>query len=349
MIMIEFSIQLLLYIIAILLLFCGVVMIYLIYQRRYEERKKHVMEKYIQNTKILWQEYFLEDDRFTVTLIPKNKIQILAVEHIFLSYLRNISNPIIQQKIYTFAQMYLKEYYQNELKSRNWSKKMNAMYRIADFRIKELISTCEVSIKRKHSIEVFQLFKIYSILEKEKFIQEIWLYNDSFSQSEYKKLFSYLEVEMLQRLMEKMERLQQAAQYALIDTIAAKGSMDVIEGLEDLLASEDTEIRIRTLRGLERIGIIRDLETYIPFVNSSIWEERLMVAKLFRYAPLTYTAEHLEKLLQDSNWWVRSQAASTLIEDPRGYQRLKEFIATTNDQYAIDMANEVLGKRMRAV
>jgi hypothetical protein len=349
MIMIELSIQLFLYIIAILLGFCGVAMIYLIYQRRNEERKNQEMEKYIQNTKILWQGYFLGDDQLTVTLIPKNKHQILAVEHIFLSYLRNISNPIIQQKIYTFAQMYLKEYYQNELKSRNWSRKMNAMYRIADFHIQELIGTCEVSIKHKHSIEVFQLLKIYSILEKEKFIQEILLCNYSFSESEYKKLFSYLEVEMLQRFMEKMENLQQAAQYALIDTIAAKGSMAVIEGLEELLVSEDTEIRIRTLRGLERIGVIRSLETYIPFVNSSIWEEKLMVAKLFKYVPLTYTAEHLEKLLQDSNWWVRSQAANTIIEDPRGYQRLKEFIATTNDQYAIDMANEVLEKRMRAV
>ncbi|MGN4127162.1 HEAT repeat domain-containing protein [Lysinibacillus sphaericus] len=348
--MIELSIQLLLYIIAILLVFCGVAMIYLIYQRGYEERKKHEIEKYIQKTKIIWQEYFLEDDQFTVTLIPKNKNQILAVEHIFLSYLRNISNPIIQQKIYNFAQMYLKDYYQNELKSKNGSKKMNAMYRIADFHIKELISTCEVSIKHKHSIEVFQLLKIYSILEKEKFIHEILLCNYSFSESGYKKLFSYLDVEMLQRFMGKMENLQQAAQYALIDTIAAKGSMDVIEGLEELLlASEDTEIRIRTLRGLERIGVIRDLETYIPFVNSSIWEERLMVAKLFKYAPLTYTSGYLEKLLQDSNWWVRSQAASTIIEDPRGYQRLKKFIETTNDQYAIDMANEVLEKRMRAV
>ncbi|MGE7948439.1 HEAT repeat domain-containing protein [Lysinibacillus sp. NPDC093688] len=347
--MIELSNQLLLYIIVILLLFCGIAMIYLIYQRRYEERKKHEMEKYIQKTKILWQEYILEDGQFTDTLIPKSKIQILAVEHIFLSYLRNISNPIIQQKIYTFAQMNLKEYYQNELKSRNWSKKMNAMYRIADFHIKELISTCEVSINYNRSIEVFQLLKIYSILEKEKFIQEILLCNYSFSESEYKKLFSYLEVEMLQRFMGKIEISQQAAQYALIDTISAKGSMDVIEGLEELLVSEDTEIRIRTLRGLERIGVIRDLETYIPFVNSTIWEERLMVAKLFKYAPFTYTAEHLEKLLQDSNWWVRSQAASTIIEDPRGYQRLKEFIATTNDQYAIDMANEVLEKRMRAV
>jgi len=347
--MIELSIQLLLSIIAILFLFCGVAMMYLIYQRRNEERKKYEMEKYIQKTKILWQEYILEDGRFTDTLIPKSKIQILAVEHIFLSYLRNISNPIIQQKIYSFAQMNLKEYYKNELKSRNWSKKMNAMYRIADFHIKELISACEVSINYKRSIELFQLLKIYSILEKEKFIQEILLCNYSFSESGYKKLFSYLEVEMLQRLLEKIEILQQAAQYALIDTIAAKGSMDVIDGLEELLANEDTEIRIRTLRGLERIGVIRDLEMYIPFVDSTIWEERLMVAKLFKYAPLTYTAEHLEKLLQDSNWWVRSKAASTIIEDPRGYQRLKEFIATTNDQYAIDMANEVLEKRMRAV
>ena len=152
---------------------------------------------------------------------------------------------------------------------------------------------------------------------------------------------------MLEQLIEKMENLQESAQYALIDTIAVKGGMAVIEDLEKILVNENSEIRIRGLKGLERIGVIQHLETYIPFINSPIWEERLMVAKLFKHVPLTYTYVYLETLLQDSNWWVRSQAANTMIEDPNGRQKLKEFIETTTDQYAIDMANEVLGKRVR--
>lgn len=346
MMMIELSIQLLLYVIVVLLLFCCVVIIYLIFQEKRNSRMKRKMEDYSLNTKIIWRAYILEDAPFEKKLIPKDKIEILEVENILLSYLKNISNEVLHLKIYSFAQMYLKDHYKEELTSRKWSRRMNAVYRIADFQIKELVDTCEVSMKQKGTLEAFQLLKLYSILEKEKFTQALLASDFSFSESEYKKLFSYLEVEMLEQLLEKMEDIQEVARFALIDTIAVKGSTAVVENLEKILSNDNDEIRIRALKGLERVGVIKHIETYTPFVNSPIWEERLMVAKLFKHAPLTFTCRYLEILLQDSNWWVRSQAASTMIEDPKGRQKLIEFIETTTDQYAIDMANEVLEKRV---
>lgn len=317
MMMIELSIQMLLYVIAALLVFCCVVIIYLIFQERRDSQKKREKEDYAQKTKTLWQEYILEDIPFEYQQIPKNKSEIAEVENILLSYLKNISNPDIHLKIRSFAQRYLKEHYKTELTSRKWSQRMNAMYRIADFQIKELVDICEVSMKQKGSLEAFQLLKLYSILEKENFTQELLVSDHSFSESEYKKLFSYLKVELLEQLIGKLEDLPESAQYALIDTIAIKGSMAVVESLEKVLANDNAEIRIRTLKGLERIGVIQHIETYIPFVSSSIWEERLMVAKLFKHVPLAYTSEYLEILLLDSNWWVRSQAASMMIEDQK--------------------------------
>lgn len=342
--MIELSIQFLLTVIVVLFMICGVLIMYLIFQGRREAREKREKENYTQDTKIYWQEYFLEDRPLENKLIPKNKSEVAAIENILLSYLKNISNPNIHLKIHSFAQIYLKAYYEKELNSKRWSRRMNAMYRIADFQIKDLISTCEVLGEQKYSVETFQLLKIYSILEKESFTRELLASNVTFSESEYKKLFSYLEVAMLEQLIIKIEDLQKSAQYALIDIISVKGSMDVIESLEKLLGNDNDEIRIRILKGLDRMGVIRQLDTFIPFVNSPIWEERLMVAKVFKHVPLTYTADYLEILLQDSNWWVRSQAASTMIEDPKGRQKLKEFIETANDKYAIEMANEVLEK-----
>lgn len=305
------------------------------------------MNNYASEKRTIWQEYILEETPFEIILIPKNKSEIAEVENILLSYLKNISNPAIHSKIQSFAQLYLKEHYKKELKSRNWSRRMNAIYRIADFQISELVGNCEKAMKRENALEAFQLLKIYSILEKENFAQQLVSLEHSFSESEYKKLFSNLEVEMLKQLIDQMEDLKEEAQYALIDTMSLIGNMEIVEKLEKLLNHEHVEIRIRILKGLEKIGIIQNLDIYIPFEQSPVWEERLMVAKIFKNVPLKYTNASLERMLQDSNWWVRSQAAKTMIEHPDGRQKLELFIETATDQYAIDMANEVLKKRVR--
>jgi HEAT repeat protein len=68
-----------------------------------------------------------------------------------------------------------------------------------------------------------------------------------------------------------------------------------------------------------------------------------MLAKLLRAFPLEQVYPYLEKLLQDKNWWVRFHAAQTIGSSKDGKAKLKTFIKTAQDQYAVDMACEVLG------
>jgi HEAT repeat protein len=101
---------------------------------------------------------------------------------------------------------------------------------------------------------------------------------------------------------------------------------------------------IRSLKAINEIGIVFDMEPYKVFLNSPIWEERLMLAKLLGVFSLEEAYPYLEQLLQDENWWVRSNAARSIGNSKDGRSRLEMFIATAHDQYAIDMAREVLGE-----
>ncbi|NLL23059.1 MAG: HEAT repeat domain-containing protein [Tissierellia bacterium] len=69
-----------------------------------------------------------------------------------------------------------------------------------------------------------------------------------------------------------------------------------------------------------------------------------MLAKLLGVFSLEEAYPYLEQLLQDENWWVRSNAARSIGNSKDGRSRLEMFIATAHDQYAIDMAREVLGE-----
>lgn len=314
--------------------------------RKVEITHDKIRNAYVQKTKSLWYQYLLQNGAFFKEMIPKNESEIEAAESLLLSYLRNTSNYTIRLKIYFFAKSYFTDYYKRGLKSKSWSKRMNTMYRISDFRLDSLVKYVDkMKVKNRSLDEKFQILKMYSLLSKNKFIEKFLTTKTVFSETEYKMLFTLVEDDILVEILKKLDVLPQSAQYALIDTIALNGNMQFVELLEQCISHENTEIRIRTLKALEKIGVLKSIDMYIPFVESPLWEERLMVAKLFKHAPLSYTYQYLVVLLQDQNWWVRSQAATTIIENRGGAEKLQEFIRTATDRYAIEIANEVLSKR----
>ncbi len=348
--MIQLSIVFFLRVIAVLLFFCGVLIVYLMRKRRNEVIKNRQMDRYIKRSEALWYHYLLEDGPFIKKLVPKRKSEIAAVEKILLSYLKNISNEMVQLKIHSFAKSFLQVHYQKELSSKSWSRRVNAMYRTADFRLEELVRVCEQREKHmKSSEERFQLLRLKSIFWPDNFLQLIQSSNVVVSESQYKQLFMYLDEEMLVSMLEQIHSLQESAQYALIETFSIRNNMKIVEKLERLVADEKAEIRIRALKTLEKIGILTQLDPYIPFVYSTLWEERLMAAKILGHVPLRYTYDYLEALLQDENWWVRVQAANSIVEGQEGVEKLSEFIQTTNDPYAKDMANEVMKRKLMII
>lgn len=344
--MIQLSVHFLLKMILVLLLILSFFTIYIFFQRQREIRVNRRREAYIKNYSQLWYDYFLKDEVFSITLVPRGRPEVTAIEIIFLSYLNNLGNVNIKQKISEFSNLYLVEYYKKDLRSKRWSIKMNALYRIFDFQIDNAMDMCNKLEKEKISKEeYFQLLKINSLFQPTLFMENIEGLQVSYSESEYRRLFVLLDEDVFIRFFDNFDKWPARIQYAVIDTAAVKRRMVYVKKIQLLLKHETDEIRIRALKGLYEIGVIEDISIFVQFVTSKVWEERLMVAKIFRYLPFPYAYSYLEQLLQDENWWVRSQAAKSIAEDVNGVKKLKHFITVSEDTYAVDIAKEIVMRR----
>lgn len=69
-----------------------------------------------------------------------------------------------------------------------------------------------------------------------------------------------------------------------------------------------------------------------------------MVTKLMGRLPLEEAFPYFQRLLEDESWWVRAEAAKTAGKIKWGKEKLREFVETTSDRYAMEMVNEVLRK-----
>lgn len=316
---------------------------YLIFKRMREVSGLRKKEVYIREKQMLWYRYFRDEEKFQLSLVPKNKFEIQAVEELFLSYLNNLFTPAILEKIKMFSNQYLQQHFLGLLRSRKWSERINSMERIIDFHIDSLVEEFEKMGEKKLSQEEhFQRLKIYAVFKEEHFVNKLLNLPVIFSEYEYKKLLISVDEEILQGLMNRMGDLVDTCQYVIIDIIGIKRNMDDLIFLESQLGSSNDEIRIRSLKSIYELGIIIDPEKYVHFNASPIWEERLMHAKLLGNLPIAYSLPYLYVLLEDDSWWVRSQAAKTIGKDKQGAEILQSFIETASDQFAIDMANEVL-------
>lgn len=309
--MIHESIEIVTQIIFVLLFLLICFSVYLIVKRMRETTIQRKINNYINVKQQLWYQYFRDKENNTDDLIPKNEIEIQGIERIFLVYLRNISNEVIQEKIRDFSNQFLKEYYQTLLTSRKWSKRINALHRIADFKLDSLIGHCYSLEKKKSSQEeTFHLLKIYSLFDANRFIDKIIV--SSLSEFEYTELLIGLNEFTFNKLRVHFNRLPKPCQYSFIEIIGNRQEIDWIPFLEEQLQHEDAEVRIRSLKSLHKIGVILDVEKYVPFINSSLWEERLMVAKLLQNMHSDDYLLYVEQLLDDESWWVRSEAAQAV-------------------------------------
>lgn len=339
----DITIEFLLILILVLFIVLAVCICYLMFKRRQEVFGLRKKEIYLQEKQMLWYHYFRDQEALHTSLIPKNKFEIQAVEEIFMSYLNNLYTPAILAKIKSFSNEHLKQYYLELLRSRKWAERINSMERIVDFHIDGLIKDCEEAKEKKLSHEeYFLLLKIYAVLAEEQFVDTLLTSSVEFSEYEYKKLLFSVNEKVLRDLMNRIEELSDTGKYAMIDILGIKRNMEDLSFLEALLGHENDEVRIRSLKAIYEIGIVVSPEKYLHFNVSPIWEERLMQAKLLGNLPMDYSLPYLQELMQDESWWVRSQAAKTIGKDKNGAALLKEIIEKTTDQYAKDIATEVL-------
>ncbi|WP_164779543.1 HEAT repeat domain-containing protein [Paenibacillus kobensis] len=296
------------------LLLIGITL-YLFWSRTREKANQHVKKAYIEKHNRHWYEYFRNLAPFSEEMVPVSPYEIEAVEEIFLSYLMNVSDADIRGKIKQFANEHLVGHYKRMLSSRNWGKRMNSLYRIADFQIYALLDVCEQMERAKLSRdEYFQLLKIKLLFREERFIESFLFMPVKMSEFQYKQYMLLLSPSLLEQLKQRYTELVPECRYALIDTIGIRKEMDTLDFLKACLRDEDSEIRIRSLKAINELNIRIDLTEYDSFIASPVWEERFMMTLLLQRLPDEQSLPYLEKLMNDSSWYVREEAGRAISE-----------------------------------
>ncbi|SER44139.1 hypothetical protein SAMN04487944_104133 [Gracilibacillus ureilyticus] len=318
---------------------------YVVIQRLINKRARLLINNYITKHADDWYDYLINEIDNEDLIKPAYAQDFAAIEEILGKYKKNVTSNRLSLRISMFANDYMSHYYCKRLHHSRWSIRLNAIYRVLDFQIDSLTSTVieMMDSGRKYTDqEYFHMLKIVVNFQPEK-AKEIFMRPPiKLGEFEYRQLLLLLHAETKDKLLLLFDNLPEPCQYALIKVIAEKNDRNKITFLEELIADKDKEMRIRALKAISVLGTISDVNRYLPIMDSKHWEERLMLAKILNYIPVEQSSQPLKRLMQDREWWVRYQAAKSLVNSARGKLILKEFIKETDDLYAKEMANNVI-------
>ncbi|AYV69719.1 MULTISPECIES: HEAT repeat domain-containing protein [Niallia] len=289
---------------------------------------------------------YLREGKERVKDIMQSRIDKQAIEQVLTDFSERIEGEQEEERLHELADFYLKDKYRKEIKSRYWSKRMNVLYKIEDFHMKEMTHQVisRLSKRNCHKEEKIQIYRILAAFQYDN-IWSLINKDEELTEKNYRSILLRLKPESFRKLIQPFYYCREALQLATLDVISMKKKVEYIQFLEDVFAKYEEEIRLRALKAIAAIGYVRNMEDYVLLAESEVWQERMMVAKLLgsrssldKYIPL------LVKLLHDSSWWVRSQAAESILSFKKGREILLEVINESEDKFAQDMAREWLNK-----
>lgn len=339
-------ISFLLFLIVLLLLIFILFFVYLLFYGKKREQFELNKDHYIKNNELDWYLFLTGQEKQLNHKLTYEQYEVEAIEEMLISYTRNASDKNILFNIQKFTSENLLSFYRQQLKSSKWSIRMNALYRIGDFKMKDLFEDCKKMLRKKVSKEeYFEIMILCSYFDISYFIEELIAAKMVFSEYEYKKIFFGISDQSESELEKQFEKLPLTTQLAYIDTLGLKRKAKSLVFLEKQSENEQPEIRIRSLKAAYEIGIPIEVEKLESFIASPIWEERLMSVRLLSILPSEDSLAHLRTLIEDQNWWVRSKAAEVIRQGKNGKAVLKEIVQFSKDAYAVDIANELLNEK----
>lgn len=148
-------------------------------------------------------------------------------------------------------------------------------------------------------------------------------------------------------IIEHLNNVSIELQEIFIDILGKRKVTDAISVLQELVKNEKSEIRLKALRSLGKIGILINDKYILDFLNSENWIEKVISIYVIEKCRILHAGQVLlHKCLADQNWWVRVRAAEALYSFGfMGIESLRWASTHHNDQYARDMASKILQER----
>ncbi|MFC7364089.1 MULTISPECIES: HEAT repeat domain-containing protein [Bhargavaea] len=304
-----------------LFLVLAVMTVYLFAARDSQERKMKKADSYLLRNSKRWYQVLRGIETASQELVPSDEAELAAVEEIFRAYLTNVSGDKIKERIQEFADVHLAPFYRKKLKSRNWSERMNALYRIEDFGMESLIGDVRrLERKKLTADERFQLHLIDLQFRPDGFMERNATRLGDLSEYEARQLFFLMPEHVFNETVAMFGKLAPVLQYGLIEVLGMRQDLMRLRFLEELLDSSDPEIRIRVLRAIDAFGIRTPDRILERAFDSPVWEERFLGARMLRRVPADEAARYASRMRDDPSWLVREEirALSVRQRSPEG-------------------------------
>ncbi|WP_226683158.1 HEAT repeat domain-containing protein [Sutcliffiella horikoshii] len=300
-------------------------------QHKEELRTKVFEYLYRQNKEILEQDW--------------NGKQGKAMEELFSDFADVVQGDEVQERITLFANTHFLEKYKRNLHHRRWSIRMNSLYAIEDFQLKNmvpyLLNTYEKrSLTQEERRQLLKILVRFQTNHWEELVKEPkW----RLSEFMYRSLFGVMTESQFQVMVSNFDDFPEYIQLPVLDMIGIEGKREFLPFLEDLLSISSGEKKIRILKAMNELGYSRILEwmEHVDFKESS-WEERLMLSKLLGRTNRKESLLILTELLSDTHYDVRNNAAKSILSIESGTELLHQVLETSEDRFARDMAEEWL-------
>lgn len=330
---------------AIILVVLCMILLYLVGRKALENRFKRKIELEKKRYQSLLLSYLMDGGN-PKDLEPITQEGIIAIEELLSKFTEIIEGDMEKSNLYHIAETYLADFYRSRLRSRNWSKRMNALYHIEDFKIRSL----ENEVKRLLGLqavtkdEKVHALRILAIFQFDHLFDELVIKHPTLSEYEYRSILFNSNDQTLDGFVLGFYKCQIALKNAILDILGIKNQFSYCPFIESVFQSNSGEIRLRALKALASIGYVKDISNYFILCKSTKWQERMMLAKLLGAVKVDEGLTYLEDMLHDSTWWVRYQAGQSIKRYPNGNNLLKNVYETTSDSYAKDMAWEWMNR-----
>lgn len=289
---------------------------------------------------------FLTEGELSRELKPETKLKERALEELLTHYADLLEGVEEKQYLTVLAELHLAHYYRRSLKSIRWSRRMNALFHIEDFNMKmmqdDLVAIVETTKASKE--ELVLLLRILAAFHYENLPHLLINKWSHLTEYDYRTILYRLDGDSLEPFILEFNKCSEQLKFAIIEVISLKKEVKYVRFLEHIFSVNERELRLRSLKAIASIGYVSTLRPYLSLATSSIWQERMMAAKLFGNMKDRELIGQLSVLLGDSSWWVRFQAGQSIMMFSDGKEILHDIYQTSKDSFARDMAWEWMNK-----
>lgn len=322
-----------------------ILLTYLLVRKARDNRRRNKIDMYKGKYRLPVYEYLITGTS-TRLLQTSSKERETAIEELLSDFSNVLEGEETKAKLSHYAELHLGTIYRGYLQSKQWSKRMNTLFFIEDFHMRELEQDVENLLREKKATkeEVVQILCILASFQSPSIYKYLTDRFQHLLEFDYRNILKRLDADQLEPLVDRFFTYQPNLQYAILEIIGITNEVKYISFLTSIYQSCSGEIKMRAIKAIVNIGYIEDVKIFIPLCDSNVWQERMIVAKLLGITKDQHTVFYLKKLIHDQSWWVRSQAGESIARLPDGKEILSSIIKTSDDPYAKDMAGQWLSK-----